>query len=152
MAFGGGKVTFVWAARITGSGYKIVAAMATAEGTLTAEPRTVFQAPASSYDFYCGSTPAIAWDGTEFVIAWIDCGTILHALRIDQLGNPIDAPFDVAIGVPLVVMGPSIVPTADGVNIIYTRTDASNGDAPRAFKRSLARLPSAPPRRRVVTH
>lgn len=123
--------------------------MTTADGTPAAEPRTVFVG-ANSHEFFCGRTPAVAWDGTEFVIAWIDCGNTLRAVRFNQLGNPIEAPFDVATGIPSVVMSPSIVPTPDGVIIVYSRNDAANGDAPRAFKRSLARLP--PPRRHVVAH
>jgi len=41
-----------------------------------------------------------------------------------------------------------VIPTPDGVAIVYDRPDEANSGARRAFGRTLARLPQAPPRRR----
>lgn len=102
--------------------------------------------------------PAIGWDGAEFVVAWTDmCSAVVRAVRLNQFGDPIEDPFDVAADVLLEISGdillngPSIIPTSDGVNIVYVRADEANAGAPRAFERSLARLPPSSPRRRVVT-
>jgi hypothetical protein len=142
MAFGGGRVTFVWAL-----GPSLGVAQTTASGTPLAPPRIVRYLP----DF-CDFTPAVQWDGAEFVVAWIGCaGSTVRAIRLSQSGDPIDdEPFDVAVGVLPHV--PSIFSTTDGVVIVYSRSDEANAGAPRAYERSLARLPPSLPRHRVVTN
>jgi hypothetical protein len=145
LASGGGNVTFVW---WTNRDEMIAVAQANADGNPIAEPRTVAKARRSND--YCPITPAIGWDGAEFVVAWIDCDATLRAFRLNPLGSPMEESFEVASNVPRALAGPSIAQTPDGVVIVYSRPDASNGNAPCAFERSLTRLP--PPRRRVVSH
>ncbi|HXH39710.1 MAG TPA: hypothetical protein VNN08_13860, partial [Thermoanaerobaculia bacterium] len=146
MAVGAGRSTLVWP-----SGDEITAAQATLDGVpVSASFGKVVQRSQA-----CTRAPAIAWDGAEYVVAWTEgavCNqSTVRAIRLDRFANPIDAePFDVAADA--LSYTPSIVPTADGVVIAYSRNDAANGDAPRAFERSLARIASAPPRRRVVSH
>jgi hypothetical protein len=144
LASSGGTVTFVWWAYRQGN--KIAVAQANADGTPIAEPRAFSK---TSND-YCPITPAIGWDGAEHVVAWIDCDATLRALRLNPLGSPIEEPFVVATNVSWTSAGPSIAPTPDGVVIAYSRPDATNGNTPRAFERSLARLSLQ--RRRGVVH
>jgi hypothetical protein len=92
------------------------------------------------------NAPAIAWNGAEFVVAWAEgsdewcVSATIRAIRLNPQGDLLDEePFDVVTDVLPII--PSIVPTPEGVDIVYSRNDAANGDAPRAFARSLARLP-----------
>jgi hypothetical protein len=145
MAFGAGRVTFAW---YRGS-YEVTIAQATADGIPLSAPYSIALGP----DRYCGLiTPGIGWDGTNFVLAWtapVCDHASVRAIRLNPAGDAIDdAPFDVAVDV-LGYVPPSVVPTPDGVVIVYSRMDATN-DAPRAFERSLARLPPSLPRRRSV--
>ncbi len=147
LAFGAGKVTFVWSATYSPT-TQFVIAQTTADGTRIADPRVILSFSSLSR---CAGTPTIGWDGTEFVVAWIDqCDDAVRAVRLNQFGDPIEAPFNVAADVYPGLFDPSgpkpplIVPTADGVVIVYSRNDAASGDVPRAFERSLA----SPPRRR----
>jgi hypothetical protein len=62
------------------------------------------------------------------------------AIRLNANGDLLDEePFDVVTGVLPII--PTIVPTPEGVDIVYSRYDEDNGEAPRAFARSVARLP-----------
>ncbi|HXH39709.1 MAG TPA: hypothetical protein VNN08_13855 [Thermoanaerobaculia bacterium] len=150
MASGAGMVTFVF-----GGGFVVAETMT--DG-LQPIGRIVLSSSSSYAEGLCATPPAIGWDGAEFVVAWIDaCRSVVRAVRLNQFGDPLEEPFDVAADVPELYsdgysFGPSIVPTPDGVAIVYSRNDVANGDAPRAFERSLARLPPSLPRRRVVTH
>jgi hypothetical protein len=142
VAAGAGKVMFVWS-----GGTAIGMTVTTAEGTPVAGPRIVM----FSNGYNCVWSPAISWDGTEFVVAWIDqCDNVLRAMRLTPLGEAIEQPFDVASDV--LPYGPSMAPTPDGIVIAYSRPDALNADAPRTFERTLARIPPAIPRRRSAGH
>jgi hypothetical protein len=142
VAAGAGKVMFVWS-----GGTAIGMAVTTAEGTPVAGPRIVM----FSNGYNCVWSPAISWDGTDFVVAWIDqCDNVLRAMRLTPLGEAIEQPFDVASDV--LPYGPSMAPTPDGIVIAYSRPDALNADAPRTFERTLARIPPAIPRRRSAGH
>jgi hypothetical protein len=90
--------------------------------------------------------PAVASNGRD-AVCYGD--STVRAIRLTPVGDQLDLePFDVAPGV---LRGtPSIVPTVEGVDIIYSRYDADNGQAPRAFARSLARLPPLVLRRHAV--
>ncbi len=144
VAAGAGKVMFAWA-----GGSSIGMAVATADGTPVAGPRIVI--PPSLNEYNCIWSPAISWDGAEFVVAWIDqCDNVLRAMRLTPLGDAIDQPFDIASDV--LPYGPSMAPTPDGIVIAYSRPDAGNADAPRTFERTLARIQPAIPRRRSAVH
>ncbi len=156
IAYGAGRVTFVW-----GLTYRSGLALqqTTTGGVVLSAPHLLLD---SSRE--CELYPTVGWDGAAFVAAWIDeCDAAVRAVRLNQFGDPIEPPFDVATDVSLwrpdfetdflaspVLYGPSIVPTPDGVVIIYSRGDPANGDMPRAFERSLARLQPALPRQRAV--
>ncbi|HEX7681670.1 MAG TPA: hypothetical protein VF713_26350 [Thermoanaerobaculia bacterium] len=143
MAYGRGRVTFVWLSR----GYGLGVAQTTSDGMPLTGPRNefIFSHP------FCVQNPAIAWDGEEMVAAWIDeCTNTVQAVRLNQFGDAIETPFDVATDV--LSPGPSVIPTPDGVAIVYDRTDETNYGVPRAFERSLARLPPTSPRRRGVAN
>jgi len=140
MAFGAGRVTFAW--------NTLAIAQSTPDGIPLSGPHVIDLTPTR----YCGDfAPAIDWDGANFVTAWLDCDhSSVRALRLNVAGEPVDdTPFDVAIDA-LTTIPPSIVPTPEGVVIVYSRRDTITG-LPRAFERSLARLPPQPMRRRGVT-
>jgi hypothetical protein len=96
-------------------------------------------------------TADIAWTGSEFVLIWTE-GTpgekvTLRGIRLNAHLAPIDAePFDVADD--LSPYPATIIPTESGVLIGYSRVDAANGFAPRAFTRTLDRLGNSAGRRR----
>jgi hypothetical protein len=142
MAYGAGRITFVWLP----PGSALDVAQTTAGGTPLTGPRSlIFSNPS------CVQNPAIGWDGAEMVVAWNDqCTRTVQALRLNQFGDAIELPFDVATDV--LAHGPSVVPTSDGVTILYDRPDETNTGVPRAFERSLARLPPATPRGHSASH
>ncbi len=143
MAYGAGRITFVWSP----PGSALGVAQTTADGTPLTGPRSELILSNPS----CVQNPAIAWDGAEMVVAWIDqCAKTVQAVRLNQFGDTIEPPFDVASDV--LGHGPSVVPTSDGVTILYDRSDETNTGVPRAFERSLARLPAATPRRQSASH
>ena len=92
------------------------------------------------------NAPAVAWSGTEFVIAWHeerfgDYRTI-RALRATRTGSAIDAqPFDLT-GVFRDSFGAAVVPSATGVTIGYQRVAGEEpfDDVSRIFTRTLVRL------------
>jgi hypothetical protein len=143
IAFGAGRLTFAW----PGSD-GIEVAQTTIDGTPVTSPHTLIpfvERPCSP------AAPAIGWDGIEFVVAWIDCDGSARAARMNPFGDAIDLQ-PIEVSADALAYSPSVVPTPDGVEIVYSRNDADNGDAPRAFKRSLVRLTPQPPRRRATGH
>jgi len=93
----------------------------------------------------------IAWNGSEYVVVWTtrSYGSI-RAMRLDASGRLLDAaPFDVASRG--IATKPSIAVTDRGVIIAYSRSDPEAGNAPRAFTRTLDRLPLLS-RRQSVRH
>jgi hypothetical protein len=153
MAAGGGTSTMVWYFDDR-FGHGIALAQVGDDGGVRPGPRTITYASFMPSFVRCirPSVPAIAWDGAEFVVAWtegVSCSrTIVRAIRISRNGDPLDdAPFDVATAD---LAGTSIVPTSEGVDVVYSHGDEANGDAPRAFVRSLARLPPSVLRRHAA--
>src|SRR5207249_1176574 len=95
----------------------------------------------------------MAWNGTEFVLAWLEPmdggGWKVRATRIDAALNPIDSqPFDVAAG-PAPFTPVAVIGTPTGALIAYTRADDANAGAPRAFMRALDRVAQTPRGRAV---
>jgi hypothetical protein len=93
----------------------------------------------------------IAWNGSEFVLIWtegVPGGDVkLRGMRLGAHLAPLDGePFDIADD--LSPYAPTVIPTASGVLIGYSRVDAANGFAPRAFTRTLERLGNSVVRRR----
>lgn len=154
MAAGAGTAMFVWSVNRLIPGIamgRVVAGEAQPWGMIAYTPLEQF--PPS--ELCARNAPAIAWNGSEFVVAWTEgsdewcVSATVRAIRLDPNGELLDKePFDVVTDVRPVI--PSIVPTAEGVDIIYSRNDEDNGEAPRAFARSLARLPPSLLRRRGV--
>jgi|GEM_PF-2484761 len=158
MAVGAGAATFVWAVDNDGGGRNLALAQVAIENAAVSRPRiSVYSTlpfdPCRS-SAPVSDAPAIIWNGSEFVVAWIEGGSncvpaTLHAIRLNRYGDPLDdAPLDVATGILKTTPFPVLTP--DGVDIVYSRIDAANGDAPRAFARSLARLPPAPLRQHAI--
>jgi hypothetical protein len=155
MAVGAYTATFVWS---VDGGLGMNMAQVTADGGPLPGPRKIRYTPFALQPPFVtctdSSAPAIAWNGAEFVVAWTEVATCyrdstVRAIRLNPVGDQLDQePFDVAPGVLAGV--PSIVPTAEGVDIVYSRYDEDNGAAPRAFARSLARLPPSVLRRHAV--
>jgi hypothetical protein len=117
MAYGGGRVTFVWSPR----GYGLGVAQTTTDGKPLTGPRNEFIFSRQ----FCVQNPAVAWDGAELVAAWIDqCSATVQAVRLNQFGDSIEPPFDVAANV--LPHGPSLIPSPDGVTIVYDRPDEAN--------------------------
>jgi hypothetical protein len=95
------------------------------------------------------SSPSIAWNGTEFVLAWteskewnyfVDPSSTVKAIRLDGALNPIDAePFDVSPP-GTVAQAPSVAADARGVTIAYSRLDPASADVTRVFMRTLDRI------------
>jgi hypothetical protein len=98
---------------------------------------------------------ALAWNGGEYVLAWSEqpqgSTPRIRAIRLNANGEFIDPePFDVT---PPFAMPekPSLAAVPGGVMIAYSRRDPANV-VPRAYARTLERLPSAAPRRRSARH
>ncbi|HXH39701.1 MAG TPA: hypothetical protein VNN08_13815, partial [Thermoanaerobaculia bacterium] len=92
MAFDGKRVTFVWSP----SGYGLGVAQTTPDGKPLTGPRNEFLFSRQ----WCVQNPVIAWNGTELVAAWIDqCDSTVRAVRLNQFGDAIETPFDVAANV-----------------------------------------------------
>lgn len=93
------------------------------------------------------------WNGSEYVLVWTTAnGGPIRAMRFDASFRALDAaPITIAAD-GSTMASPSIAVTDRGVVIAYSRSTAENGWAPRAFTRSLDRLPPVPIRRRATRH
>ena len=81
----------------------------------------------------------IAWNGSEYVAAWIINTGIIRVRRFTADGHPLDPePFTIATDAEAI--GPSIAVTPSGVVIAYSRHDDAYGGVPRARMRTLERL------------
>lgn len=132
-------VTIAWM-KLEGTVWTIQVAQLDADGHVTAGPRQLRDA---------GGTPTdaieLAWNGSEYVLAWTDTTGRLRAMRLDRSAEAIDSePFEVAQLVPLEPF--SLTPSGSGVMFGYDRIDDATS-LTRAFTRALDRLASAPPRR-----
>ena len=158
MAAGAGAATFVWALDNDGGGRNLAVAQVAIEGGMVSGPRisvhSVLPFDPCRSSAPVSDAPAIIWNGSEFVVAWVEgesncVPATMHAIRLNRYGDPLeDAPVDVAEGILRTT--PCLVLTSDGVDIVYSRNDAANEGAPRAFARSLARLPPSLLRRHAV--
>lgn len=97
---------------------------------------------------------ALAWNGGEYVLAWSEQEqggpSRIRAIRLDANGAFLDpAPFDVSAP-GAAADKPSLAAVPGGVIITYSRRDSADG-VPRAYARTLERLPSGP-RRRATRH
>lgn len=101
-------------------------------------------------DDVASAAGAILWNGGEYVLAWLEWAgsdTRIRGLRLDRNGDPIDAaPFEISAAG---WVAPSLSLTETGVLIAYGRKE---GEEIHAYMRTLARLPSPPPRRWSVRH
>ncbi len=95
---------------------------------------------------------ALVWDGSEYVLAWIetiDGGSVIRGLRLNRNGDPIDdAPFE--ISGPALYSALSATVTERGVVIAYSRKEGFEVDV-HAYMRTLERLGSTG-RRQSVRH
>ena len=118
----------------TGSAYRLMAQPLDASGTpLTAEPIML-----ASGDYLNGpGSPAVAWNGSSYVVSWGQDGTI-YAQRLQQNGTLIDAnpiavmpgfgPPDVsAIGSTYLIVGRQFGITTQVVNVYAARLDGNTG-------------------------
>jgi hypothetical protein len=93
-----------------------------------------------------GGNGGIVWNGSEYVVAWVDRFGV-RALRLDRFGDPIDAE-PITISSSAIPDTPSLSVTDNGVVIAYSRKE---GLEVHAYMRTLERL--APPvRRQSVRH
>ena len=144
-ATSGNRVTFVWNESET----SLLAAQTSLDGKPIGLPRVIAGGGVMEVE--------IAWNGSEYVVAWSSTTANepqprIRAIRLDASAKPLDdAPFVVS---PLGAIRdrPSISVTESGVDIAYSRIEDANGGAPRAFVRSLDRLPPVIVRRRSAGH
>ena len=149
MAIGIDRVTFAWLA-VNGMTTTINLAQTTLDGRPALGP-TVIAIPASLSSIAEDGNVAVAWDGSEYLLAWIAPrhGALgqIQGLRLRSDGMPIDtqafelSPDSTAADIALIAV-------PDGFAIAYSRADAANGGKLRAFIRTLDRLPQ--PRRRAA--
>jgi len=145
VASNGDRVTFVWSEQES----KLLVWQTTLDGKAIGQPRVLATDGAMEVQ--------IAWNGTEYVVAWsaatpTEPSPRIRALRLDASAKPIDdAPFFVS---PLGATRerPWIDVTPSGVEIAYSRIEDTNAGAPRAFVRSLDRIPPPIVRRRSAGH
>lgn len=133
IAQGPDRLTFAWIETVS-SCHMCVAFAQSTLGGLALRDRTVVGKEERMTEIEA------AWDGAEFVLAWSN-GDRIRAMRLDIDGQPLDsAPFDVSPS-GATTDRPSFAVTSTGVDIAYTRSDERAGGVPRAFARSLDRLP-----------
>ncbi|PYQ31561.1 MAG: hypothetical protein DMF56_00160 [Acidobacteria bacterium] len=100
---------------------------------------------------------AVVWNGTEYVVAWSgrvagETSNRIRAMRVDVNGQLLDASPIAISPLGATTDRPSFAVTSTGVEIAYTRFDEQTGGSPRAFVRSLDRLPAPILRRTAVRH
>ena len=149
MAVGAQRATFVWL--VLGNGATIKVAQTDLDGKAVSAP-TALAVPSLTLPNLQDGDIKIAWDGTEYLVAWIATtyGALgkIEGIRLRYDATPIDSqPFD--ISPDSVTTSLSLAPTTNGFVIAYSRPDDTNGGVSRAFMRTLERLPSLPRRRAV---
>ena len=150
MAVGADRVTFAWVA--VDSATKIKVAQTDVAGRALTPATTV--ATTTPLSVSAQGEVAIAWDGSEYLVAWVaapnppNLGRV-RGLRLRYDGTSIDAaPFDISTS-DSAARHVSIAATSSGFVIAYSRADDSSGGAQRAFARTLQRIPQ-PSRRRAA--
>ncbi len=138
-----GRVTYAWEGD---DGMSV--AQTTVSGSSTVSPRVIIPRSANGRR----SVADIAWNGTEYVLVWLEPvtdGWNVRGIRLDADLEPIDAAaFDIAGPGPL--SNPSLLATSRDVTVAYTRYDDTQGHLARIFTRSLDRLGAQPAHRRAV--
>ncbi|HJW93779.1 MAG TPA: hypothetical protein VJ901_09185 [Thermoanaerobaculia bacterium] len=134
--------------------------LAWAEGNCVKIAHRVDDALFVVQSLYCNSrtfvgSAAVAWNGTEFVIAWYDTPEEhyrnVHYMRTERNGAPLDKePLDVS-GRFRDTFAPSLVPSAAGVTLGYARTasEVPFDDVSRVFARTIERLGMTPRERAI---
>ena len=152
----GNRVIYAWSSK-----GDLIVAQSTLEAIAIGEPRLAVRTDSIAV---CGapwlSRPSVLWNSAETVIVWSEgdrctatssANFTVRAIRLDRNLDPIDsAPFVIANDAT--ADAASLMNTADGVAIEYSRMDAENGGTPRVFIRTLVRVDAPPPRRRGVRH
>jgi hypothetical protein len=144
-AVAGGRVTYVW------NTLNLMAAQRGLDGSVLTAPRVIVPRMLPQY----ATTPRIVWNGTEYVVAWIELNTPtparVRAIRLDAHLTPIDfEPFDVSGAVVDVYSDVSLAVTPEGVVIGYARWEGNDSRHPRGYLRTLERAGSQPPHRRSI--
>ena len=143
-AAGPDRVTLAWFVTM-GTFSTIHVAQITPDGARLAGPFRLRDVPALWHD-----SLELAWNGSEYVLAWTEPSGMIRAMRLTSSASPIDSePFDVATQSRRELPRFSMTPTAAGVAFGYDHVDEGSGNVSRAFTRTLDRLTSAPPRRAV---
>ena len=148
LAVGGDRLTFAWVGS-NGGVVTITVAEMDYEGRTVLPPTVVAvvaAAPSAAF-----SNIAIAWDGSEYLVAWAAPSSsssqdAVRGLRFRYDGTLIDAkPFDISPNSAFADI--SLVAIPDGFAIAYTRTDDSYDGNSRAFVRIIDRVPLSERRR-----
>lgn len=130
-------VTFAWV-DTRSSRRDIVAMQTTLDGRAKLNPVVIVPRAAGEGT----ASVEIAWNGSEYVLAWVEPGGRVKGIRLDARLRRLDTePFEVSSG-PGPQLPPWLITTPSGVLIAYSRADDANGGAPRVFMRALARRPA----------
>jgi hypothetical protein len=142
VAVGGGMRLVVWCdARRPGGRGDIYAARVTPDGVVLDTRGLVIDASPGAH-----SAPKVAWDGTRFLVAWVDPGGV-RAARVDTSGHLLDAAPLVVVDDPEVEAPLAIV--FDGANHVIAWGNGGGqsglGDVYAARVSPAGRLLDAPP-------
>jgi hypothetical protein len=99
-----------------------------------------------------GVTPAIAWMGGQYVIAWgvpADDGSTVASTTLDANGTPLDVARALGRSDLHVTVQVAVVPIQGAAVIAYSRGNAADVGIPRVFTRQVV---SASPRGRGIHH
>ncbi|HXA16987.1 MAG TPA: hypothetical protein VN380_08350 [Thermoanaerobaculia bacterium] len=154
MAIGPDRVTFAW---LTTDGMMMMTtttinvAQTDLNGAPVLAPR-VIAVPAPLPTVAEDGNVAVAWDGSEYLVAWIaprhEALGRIQGLRLRADGTAIDQqPFD--LSPDSVAADIALIAVPEGFAIAYSRSDDTNTGMLRAFVRTLDRLPP-PPRRHAA--
>ncbi len=151
MAVGPDRVTFAWLAVNGMMTAAINVAQTDLNGAPILAPRLI-AIPADLPSIPEDGSVAVAWDGGEYLVAWIaprhDSLGRIQGLRLRADGTAIDPqPFD--LSPDLVAADIALIAVPEGFAIVYSRSDDANSGMLRAFVRTLDRLPP-PPRRHAA--
>lgn len=150
MAAGADGVTFVWSDSGRDDGWPIAAAQTTFGGAPVTSPHRIAVRPLAS----CSLTPpVIAWNGTEYVVAWTEMTTScargdVRVVRLNRFAQAIDAQ-PITIATDVLPYTPSVAASEEGVVVAFSRADDAIGGAPRAFEITVKRSAPSIPRRRA---
>ncbi len=144
MAVGPDRVTFGW---LTTDGMMMTTTINVAQTDLNGGPvlaPRVIAVPESLPTVSEDGKVAVAWDGSEYLVAWIaprhEALGRIQGLRLRADGTAIDPqPFDLSLD--SVAADIALIAVPEGFAIVYSRSDDANSGMLRAFVRTLDRLP-----------